>query len=119
MKTNHKNVKKSCKIALFNSKSATESLKPHCLDLQFCLKTKLYKVTALLTVTKTRIKDPRYRQNKRLYKILYLGRMFSNAISSIDDRFGAFLSHFFNISFARMPEDNGVYHRGHKSHGVF
>ena len=29
-------------------------------------------LTALLTVTETRLKDPRYRQNERLYKIIYL-----------------------------------------------
>ena len=29
-------------------------------------------LTALLTLTETRLKDPRYRQNKRMYKILYL-----------------------------------------------
>ena len=33
-------------------------------------------MTALLTVTETRLKDPRNMQNKRLYKILYLRREF-------------------------------------------
>ena len=63
-----KNAKNSCQIALFSSKTATESHKPYTVfsfDLQPCVKIRLYKVckclTALLTVKETRLKDPSYR----------------------------------------------------------
>ena len=65
MGKNHKNAKKQyCQIALLNSKTATESLKPYnvfCFDFQSLRLYKLgYKrMTALLTDTETRLKDPR------------------------------------------------------------
>ena len=74
MEKNHKKAKESCQIALFSLKTGTES--PSSFDLQSCVKTRLYKLgckcmTALLTVTETRLKDPRYyMQNKRLHKFL-------------------------------------------------
>ena len=69
-----------CQIALFSSKTATESLKSYtvcCFDLQFCVNLKLYSLgfkwlTAHLLLTKTRLKDPMQRQNKEFLKSLYL-----------------------------------------------
>ena len=66
-KKNHKNAKQTCQMALFSSKTASLSLKPYtvfCFDLQSCVILRLYKLsckwlTALLTFTGTRLKDPR------------------------------------------------------------
>ena len=62
MGKNHKNATKSCQIALFTSKSATEKLNSYtafCFDLQsrwwYRLGCKC--VTALLTLTEPRLKD--------------------------------------------------------------
>jgi hypothetical protein len=69
------------KLPYSAQKAATESINLFfCFDLQPYVKIRFYKLgckylTALLTVKETRLKDPRYRQNKRerLYQILYLG----------------------------------------------
>ena len=80
---NAKMQNKSCQIALFRSEIVTESLKPYsvfCFDLQSCVKIRLYKLdckclTALLTVIEARLKDPRCRQNKGLYKFFRCGKI--------------------------------------------
>ena len=77
-KINHKNAKKSCQIALFSSKTATERFNSYtvfCFDLQSCVNLRFYKLgcqwlTALLTPTDTRLKDPSKRQNKMFQKVL-------------------------------------------------
>ena len=75
-KKNHINAKQSCQIALFNSKTATESLKPCtvcCFDLQSSVKIILYKLGSKCLLAqysyKTRLKDPGVGKTKRVIEL--------------------------------------------------